>query len=799
MDKAVISDKIYISNPTSIELDSIISSLTYKIPKAFNPNLSLSQFRRFTPFEIIKNYKIISDNIIAIPQTRTDLLSEDVDIIDKRINLPIEYPKPLYPLYDNQLEVYNKVDGNCIINASPGWGKTFTALHIANKLKQKTLVIVHTLFLRDQWVKSIEKLYGTKCGLISSGEFNTDSYITISNIQSLRKHLPKVTKSFGLVTVDECLDYNSRIQTLEYGIKTIGSIVNQKLNCHVLSYNEESGINEYKKVLNYFKNKDTSKCLYIYHDAGGSFKCTKNHSVYVWKDGNIYKKPAEDLKPGEYLIQHKLGHKSNNIFNKEWHPIILGIILGDGCLRLDNKMSNSCRVSITHGEDQKDYLDWKASILGNTCMRKGKSGYNKDREIYSITTKSFIDIYGWKSALYLNSEGNKCTVPASISSILTKESWAIMYQDDGSAEDNQCTFSFCELDEASIRNLVDSLIRLFNITEPKTYTCSRGFNYIRLKLKDSIKFKEGIKNLVHPTMLYKLKGIDTRDYKFNFPIPSIPLFNQDYCVRKIISITPSTLTRGYRFNIEVEDNHNYFANGILVANCHHISAPIFTETLTAFHSKYKIGLSGTLQRKDGKHILFRDSFGDNIIKSRGNVMTPSIKLLNTKFSTNGNSGWSDRLTELLGNDEYKQFIANLAKAHMQMGHCVLVLADRVEFIEAIQTLVGDKCVAVTGKTKDRDTIVEDTLSGKFDCISASTKIFSEGISVDKLSAVILANPINNDALLEQIIGRIQRFYDNKLEPLVVDIQLAGYADAKQNNSRRGFYMRKGWHTEELEI
>lgn len=433
MDKVVISDKIYISNPTKNELDSIISTLTYKIPKGFNPNISL---RNFIPFEIIKNYKVISGNIIAIPQTRVDLITEGTEVIDKRVDKPVEFPEPLYPLYDNQKEVYDKADGNCIINALPGWGKTFTALHLARKLKQKTLVVVHTLFLRDQWKNSIKKLFGVDCGLISSGEYNLDSFIVVANIQSLRKHLPKVTKSFGLVITDEC---------------------------------------------------------------------------------------------------------------------------------------------------------------------------------------------------------------------------------------------------------------------------------------------------------------------------------------------------------------------------HHIPASTFTETITAFHSKYKIGLSGTLQRKDGKHVLFRDAFGDHVIRSQGNTMTPSIKLINTKFSTNGDSGWADRLTGLLGDIKYKQFIADLATAHMEMGYCVLILADRTDFVEGVQEIIGSKCAAITGKTKNREELVNKTLEGELDCISASTKIFSEGISVDRLSAVILANPINNDALLEQIIGRIQRFFDGKLDPLVLDIQLAGYADAKQNNSRRGFYMRKGWETEEIKI
>jgi hypothetical protein len=52
--------------------------------------------------------------------------------------------------------------------------------------------------------------------------------------------------------------------------------------------------------------------------------------------------------------------------------------------------------------------------------------------------------------------------------------------------------------------------------------------------------------------------------------------------------------------------------------------------------------------------------------------------------------------------------------------------------------------------------------------------------------------MSNDSLLEQIVGRIQRIFEGKLNPLVVDINFAGYADKKQNNDRLGLYMRKGW-------
>ena len=78
------------------------------------------------------------------------------------------------------------------------------------------------------------------------------------------------------------------------------------------------------------------------------------------------------------------------------------------------------------------------------------------------------------------------------------------------------------------------------------------------------------------------------------------------------------------------------------------------------------------------------------------------------------------------------------------------------------------------------------------CVAGSRQIFSEGISINVLSCVILAVPISNDSLLEQIAGRIMRIHEDKLQPLIIDMNFSGFSDKKQNNDRLSLYMRKGW-------
>ena len=76
-------------------------------------------------------------------------------------------------------------------------------------------------------------------------------------------------------------------------------------------------------------------------------------------------------------------------------------------------------------------------------------------------------------------------------------------------------------------------------------------------------------------------------------------------------------------------------------------------------------------------------------------------------------------------------------------------------------------------------------------------IFSEGISLDILSCLILGTPVNNEPLLTQLIGRIIRTYDGKKQPTVVDVHLVGNTAKRQANARLGYYIKQGYEVSTL--
>lgn len=426
MAKAIISDRIYMDIPPNKQ--DIFNALTYTI-------INNDGSKKYAQKEIIRNYRMLTPTVISIPQGRTDLIPPGYEIVDKRVIEFADFPAPIHELREDQRVVYDEVHDTCFINALVGWGKTFTALHLAYKWGMKTLVVTHTAALRDQWVEEVEKLFGFKPDIIGDGKFGISTPVVVGNVQSLVKRIDDIKKEFGTLIMDEA---------------------------------------------------------------------------------------------------------------------------------------------------------------------------------------------------------------------------------------------------------------------------------------------------------------------------------------------------------------------------HHTPASTFTGVVNSMHARYRLALSGTMQRKDGKHILFPDYFGPKVFKPpQSNTINPTIKLLKTKIKLPYATTWADKVTKLLGDVEYQDFIAGTAYVMAEKGHKVLVVADRVDFIEVVAKMIGPRAVAITGSTKNRAELIQKVLNGEADTIVASRQIFAEGISVNPLSCLILAAPLVSLPTLEQLIGRVQRLAPGKDSAIVIDIQFSGPTEKVQNSKRLSLYLEKGWKIEAI--
>ena len=279
-------------------------------------------------------------------------------------------------------------------------------------------------------------------------------------------------------------------------------------------------------------------------------------------------------------------------------------------------------------------------------------------------------------------------------------------------------------------------------------------------------------------------------------------------VKKVFGIDAGVIGGG-KFNVEppivigniqslyrrVNDIKEVFGT-VILDEMHHVSSPTFTRIVDEMPARFKVGLTGTLERKDGRHVVFRDYFGHNVFKPpKENYLIPKIDIYKTdiRFIDGSFTPWAERINDLTHNEEYVHSVSMIAAKYAAEGHKVLVVSDRVHFLKRCANLVGDKAVSITGDMnfEEREEAMQEVRTSK-NILFGTQSIFSEGISLNELSCLVLGTPVNNEPLLTQLIGRVVRKLEGKRQPVIVDINLKGKTASRQANARMGYYIREGY-------
>jgi DNA-directed RNA polymerase subunit beta' len=364
----------------------------------------------------------------------------------------------------------------------------------------------------------------------------------------------------------------------EDGPVPISVIVNNRLPVRVRSKNPKTGKLEYKSILNYWKRKIDEPVLKVAHMAraeGGTFKrfvtkCTYKHQFYT-PEGKVHAKDLEGrklLSPG--LVPSQLQRE-----------LLVGSLLGDGCLTKSHHQFPTFQER--HCEAQKEYLAMKAGMLADFGQRDvrdynaGTEGFNVGQgmcEWGTFAQPAFEEFY---DGFYR--EGSK-HVPGNIKDLLTSFVLAVWFMDDGS-------FSACErtravrlatgnFDETDRNLLIEAIDAKFGVRFYETKSrndpahSAQEFQYgLQIASKEAVdRFLDIVAPFVHPSLAYKVEDRpcgEALEVVWNACIAEealveVPVLSvEDY--DEIESNDGAFL-----YNLEVEGNHNYFADGVLVGN-----------------------------------------------------------------------------------------------------------------------------------------------------------------------------------------------------------------------------------------
>ena len=223
---------------------------------------------------------------------------------------------------------------------------------------------------------------------------------------------------------------------------------------------------------------------------------------------------------------------------------------------------------------------------------------------------------------------------------------------------------------------------------------------------------------------------------------------------------------------------------LVVDECHRAPSRTFTEAVSAFDSKYMLGLSATPWRRDKLSKLIFWHIGDvqheidrADLEDTGDILKADVIFQETAFIpySDPTTEYSKMLSELTADQGRNTLIAgDVAKEASNGSGICLVLSDRKQHCEDLRTILkvghGIDAAVLTGdlSAQARKDIVERLNNGKIKVLVATGQLIGEGFDCKGLSTLFLATPIRFSGRVIQYLGRVLRPAAGKASARVFD-------------------------------
>jgi len=524
--------------------------------------------------------------------------------------------------------------------------------------------------------------------------------------------------------IDECLGKDSRVET-DNGLIPISQIVNEKMDVKVRSYNSLTNQIEYKRVTSWHKN--SGKAIYAMHfETLGALYAADNHKIMTPNGWQV----VEDLEVGNMVCRR------GTVLNEDQKQIALGSLMGDACVgrnrpRLKKYSRTNARLRFVHGNKQKEYLEWKLGQFSEYSHQKNVHE-NKLCGFAKKPTYSFNTI---TSAQFNRLEETVCTdgkkmVTDSWLNKLTPLSMAIWFCDDGSLnriDTQKGKSNYVTLHTQGFSYEENYLIQQWlkdrwdvnaSITKVKN-----GLFRLNLSKEGSLKFLKLISEYVPICMQYKLKKFEDGGTVGSFWAER-KSNNETGLVSERITRKSFVRYESNTYDLEVQDNHNYFVSGTLVHNCHQLTKEATSALLKILEEppSYLTFILCTTEIKKILPTILSRCQRFNFTKIDSKDITDRLQLIAQKENINIEAGGL-------------VVMAKLARGSMR---------DAISYLEQVSTIAANKKITTEGVNKyfgvaDRAAILnilKAILSGKIPLI------------MDLINDMIMASADTKEILLE---------------------------------------------------
>jgi SNF2 family DNA or RNA helicase len=486
------------------------------------------------------------------------------------------------PPLSHQKEAIQKLVENkkFILADDMGLGKTTSTIISALETGSKKVLIVCPATLKVNWKREIENYTDRSVYIAEGKNFSTEddfviiNYDIIKNFHNIKdKENSQILKGdFDLVILDECFTYDTKIMT-EHGEKNIGDIVENCIDVKILTYNHKKEKLEYKKINRWIrKNKDT---IYKIRLNNGLFiECTDNHKFYVNNKG--YVRAKELTTTDDLYMLSKTPNKETNLeegdilfeklcfYNKEQNLTTEG-----KRIEVSQKLSKMWKHNEFYNREKDGREDvlfcevFKQSKIGK-CRSERKKKKNNRQKRRVVET---YDRYAQEKSMYVQKNIGEDEKKQSHekSRNFGKNARKIKRQNifiEGRKWKNN---SSTRTITPNVRGRMDNGIsntngKCKNVIRKFTYLLQSRYWKSNFEIIDRDRWK-----------ITQDKEMEVLRQKKNQNIEFVRVESIEILERGSYDTSSDVSSKNTRvYDLEIDDNHNYFANSILVSNCHYI-------------------------------------------------------------------------------------------------------------------------------------------------------------------------------------------------------------------------------------
>jgi superfamily II DNA or RNA helicase len=240
----------------------------------------------------------------------------------------------------------------------------------------------------------------------------------------------------------------------------------------------------------------------------------------------------------------------------------------------------------------------------------------------------------------------------------------------------------------------------------------------------------------------------------------------------------------------------------IIDEVHHISSEVFSRALFKIVSKYMLGLSATMERKDGTTYVFKQFLGEVVFKGERDggehdVEVRAIEYVSKDAEFNkvecdfrGNPKYSTMIVKLCDHGDRSDFIVRVIRdlVKEQPGAQIMILAHNRSILTYLHDSIVAQKIATAGYYVGgmKEASLKETEEKQV--VVATYAMAAEALDIKTLNTLVMVTPKTD---IVQSVGRILREKHDK--PLVVDI-VDGHDVFKNQWAKRRRYYKKCEYT-----